>query len=153
LAPLARRTQSCRLGSAWAADQPNSASPRAAAPAVTSSRARFPFATGAFDFSQDGFKVHVAVEPGTEPVTDCALTKAVGAQVSEPTVGLELPADGHDPLRVVGRIRSTTGSGHRRAKAGTEGFRVGGEACLAVSGTRFVSRKCGFSPFSAFSRK
>ena len=39
---------------------------------------------------QDGFKAHVAVEPDTGIITDCALTKATGADNHEAAVGLEL---------------------------------------------------------------
>ena len=39
---------------------------------------------------QDGFKAHVAVEPDTGIFTDCALTKAAGADNHDAVVGLEL---------------------------------------------------------------
>ncbi len=39
---------------------------------------------------QDGYKAHVAVEPDTGIITDCALTKANGAANHEATVGLQL---------------------------------------------------------------
>lgn len=39
---------------------------------------------------QDGYKAHVAVEPDTGLITDCALTKASGAENHEAVVGLEL---------------------------------------------------------------
>ena len=39
---------------------------------------------------QDGFKAHVAVEPDTGIITDCALTKASGADNHEAAVGLAL---------------------------------------------------------------
>ncbi len=67
---------------------------------------------------QDGFKAHVAVEPDTGIITDCALTKTGGvgpdgAPVSEASVGLEL-LDGEDhPVRVL--ADSAYGSGELRA--------------------------------------
>jgi hypothetical protein len=50
---------------------------------------------------QDGFKAHIAIEPDTGIITDCALTKASGTAadgqaVSEASVGLDL-LDGEDP--------------------------------------------------------
>ena len=42
---------------------------------------------------QDGFKAHVAVEPDTGIVTDCALRQANGAENHEAVVGLELLAE------------------------------------------------------------
>ena len=39
---------------------------------------------------QDGFKAHLAVEPDTGIITDCALTKASGPGSSDATVGVEL---------------------------------------------------------------
>ena len=38
---------------------------------------------------QDGFKAHIAVEPDTGIITDCALTTASGADNHEAAVGLE----------------------------------------------------------------
>ena len=45
---------------------------------------------------QDGFKAHLAVEPDTGIITDCALTKASGAGNREALVGLAL-LEGEDP--------------------------------------------------------
>jgi hypothetical protein len=39
---------------------------------------------------QDGFKAHVAIEPDTGLITDCALTKASGTDSREAAVGLAL---------------------------------------------------------------
>ncbi|WP_373143323.1 IS1182 family transposase [Mycobacterium marinum] len=51
---------------------------------------------------QDGYKAHVAIEPDTGIITDCALRQANGADNHEATVGLELLA-GEDPgLEVLG---------------------------------------------------
>ncbi len=51
---------------------------------------------------QDGFKAHVAVEPDTGIVTDCALRQANGAENHEAVVGLELLAEEHPGLEVLG---------------------------------------------------
>jgi IS5 family transposase len=62
---------------------------------------------------QDGFKAHIAVEPDTGIITDCALTKASGADNHEAVVGLGL-LDGEDtPVRVLGD--SAYGTGAARA--------------------------------------
>ena len=68
---------------------------------------------------QDGFKAHLAIEPDTGIITDCALTKAGGlatdgAPVSEARTGLGL-LDGEDsPVRVL--ADSADGSGELRAE-------------------------------------
>jgi IS5 family transposase len=62
---------------------------------------------------QDGFKAHLAVEPDTGIITDCALTKATGADAHEATVGLGLLAD-EDALVTV-LADSAYGSGDMRA--------------------------------------
>ena len=68
---------------------------------------------------QDGFKAHLAIEPDTGIITDCALTKAGGlatdgAPVSEARTGLAL-LDGEDsPVRVL--ADSAYGSGEFRAE-------------------------------------
>jgi IS5 family transposase len=63
---------------------------------------------------QDGFKAHVGVEPDTGIITDCALTKAAGADTHEAAVGLGL-LDGEDsPVRVL--ADSAYGSGEFRAE-------------------------------------
>jgi IS5 family transposase len=62
---------------------------------------------------QDGFKAHIVIEPDTGIITDCALTKASGADNHEAVVGLAL-LDGEDtPLRVLGD--SAYGTGATRA--------------------------------------
>jgi Transposase DDE domain len=59
---------------------------------------------------QDGFKAHVAIEPDTGIVTDCALRQASGAENHEAVVGLELLA-GEDPgLQVLGDSAYGTGA-------------------------------------------
>jgi Transposase DDE domain/Transposase domain (DUF772) len=51
---------------------------------------------------QDGFKAHVAIEPDTGIITDCALRQASGTDNHEAIVGLELLA-GEDPgMEVLG---------------------------------------------------
>ncbi|HET6908042.1 MAG TPA: IS1182 family transposase [Mycobacteriales bacterium] len=62
---------------------------------------------------QDGFKAHVAVEPDTGLVTDCALTKAAGADSSDAAVGPTLLVDEPAPVEVLGD--SAYGSGDARA--------------------------------------
>ena len=62
---------------------------------------------------QDGFKAHIAIEPDTGIITDCALTKASGADNHEAVVALAL-LDGEDtPVRVLGD--SAYGTGATRA--------------------------------------
>jgi IS5 family transposase len=62
---------------------------------------------------QDGFKAHIAVEPDTGIITDCALTKASGPDNHEAVVGLALLNDEHSPVRVLGD--SAYGTGTTRA--------------------------------------
>jgi hypothetical protein len=63
---------------------------------------------------QDGFKAHLAIEPDTGLITDCALTKASGAQSHEAQVGLAL-LDGEDePVQVL--ADSAYGTGQARAE-------------------------------------
>lgn len=62
---------------------------------------------------QDGFKAHLAIEPDTGLVTDCALTKASGAGSSDATVGVDLLTDETEHLEVLGD--SAYGSGDARA--------------------------------------
>ena len=51
---------------------------------------------------QDGFKAHVAIEPDTGIITDCALRQASGADNHEAVVGLELLAGENRGLQVLG---------------------------------------------------
>lgn len=62
---------------------------------------------------QDGFKAHIAIEPDTGLVTDCAVTKASGEGSSDATVGVDLLTDETDLLEVLGD--SAYGSGEARA--------------------------------------
>lgn len=68
---------------------------------------------------QDGFKAHVAVEPDTGLVTDCALTKAAGADSSDAAVGPSLLVD--EPLPVEVLADSAYGSGDARARLAAAG--------------------------------
>jgi IS5 family transposase len=68
---------------------------------------------------QDGFKVHVAVEPDTGLITDCALTKASGADSADAVVGLALVE--HEPAPVEVLADSAYGSGDARAALATAG--------------------------------
>jgi transposase len=68
---------------------------------------------------QDGFKAHLAVEPDTGIITDCALTKANGADNREAQVGLAL-LDGEDsPVTVL--ADSAYGSREFRAELAERG--------------------------------
>jgi IS5 family transposase len=62
---------------------------------------------------QDGFKAHIAVEPDTGIITDCALTKASGSDNHEAVIGLGLLAQEATPVRVLGD--SAYGTGEARA--------------------------------------
>jgi hypothetical protein len=59
---------------------------------------------------QDGFKAHIAIEPDTGIITDCALTKASGAANHEAVVGLALLDDEQSPVRVLGDSAYGTGA-------------------------------------------
>jgi Transposase DDE domain/Transposase domain (DUF772) len=62
---------------------------------------------------QDGFKAHLAIEPDTGIITDCALTKASGSDNHEAVIGLALLEDEPSPVRVLGD--SAYGTGATRA--------------------------------------
>jgi hypothetical protein len=73
---------------------------------------------------QDGFKAHLAIEPDTGIITDCALTKASGTAadgqpVSEASVGLDLLDGEEAPVTVL--ADSAYGSGQFRAELGERG--------------------------------
>ena len=59
---------------------------------------------------QDGFKAHIAIEPDTGIITDCALTKASGSDNHEAVVGLALLEDEPTPVRVLGDSAYGTGA-------------------------------------------
>lgn len=62
---------------------------------------------------QDGFKAHIAIEPDTGIITDCALTKASGPDNHEAVIGLGLLAGEKTPVRVLGD--SAYGTGEARS--------------------------------------
>lgn len=63
---------------------------------------------------QDGFKAHIAVEPDTGLITDCALTKAGGAGTHDAAVAPQLLAGESAPVTVL--ADSAYGSGDFRAQ-------------------------------------
>lgn len=66
---------------------------------------------------QDGFKAHIAIEPDTGIITDCALTKASGTDNHEAVIGLALLEGEQAPVRVLGDSAYGTGAA-RAALAG-----------------------------------
>ena len=68
---------------------------------------------------QDGFKAHLAVEPDTGIITDCALTKAAGADNHEAAVGLQLLAGEKQPVTVL--ADSAYGTGQFRTELAEHG--------------------------------
>ncbi len=70
---------------------------------------------------QDGYKAHIAVEPDTGIITDCALTQANGAANHEATVGLALLDGETAPVTVL--ADSAYGSGEFRAELIERGHR------------------------------
>ncbi len=68
---------------------------------------------------QDGFKAHIAIEPDTGIITDCALTKASGTGSGDAAVGIELLAGEPDPVTVL--ADSAYGSGELRAELAAAG--------------------------------
>ena len=101
---------------------------------------------------QDGFKAHMAVEPDTGIITDCALTKAGGRSVdgqpvTEARVGLELLEGEDSPVRVL--ADTAYGSGEFRAELAERGHvdlvkpRTGSSGCpRRVHRRRFRCRPC-----------
>ena len=69
---------------------------------------------------QDGFKAHVAIEPDTGIITDCALTKASGADNHEAVVGLGL-LDDEDPAGDGAWLILLTAAGDFRAELAEQG--------------------------------
>ena len=68
---------------------------------------------------QDGFKAHIAIEPDTGIITDCALTKASGSDNHEAIVGLALLDNESTPVRVL--ADSAYGTGAARAALANAG--------------------------------
>ena len=59
---------------------------------------------------QDGFKAHVAVEPDSGIITDCALTKAAGADNHEAAVALQLLDGEVEPVTVLADSATAQGN-------------------------------------------
>ena len=70
---------------------------------------------------QDGFKAHLAVEPDTGLITDCAVTKASGADTHDAAVAPGLLADETAPVTVL--ADSAYGTGDFRAHLRTSRHR------------------------------
>lgn len=68
---------------------------------------------------QDGFKAHIAIEPDTGIITECALTQASGPDNHEAVVGLALLEGEQAPVRVLGD--SAYGTGAARAALAANG--------------------------------
>jgi IS5 family transposase len=68
---------------------------------------------------QDGFKAHVAVEPDTGIITDCALSKASGPGSGDAAVGNDLLAGEPEPVTVL--ADSAYGAGELRGQLATGG--------------------------------
>jgi IS5 family transposase len=68
---------------------------------------------------QDGFKAHIAIEPDTGIITDCALSKASGTGSGDAAVGIELIADELGPVTVL--ADSAYGSGELRGELAANG--------------------------------
>jgi len=68
---------------------------------------------------QDGFKAHIAIEPDTGIITDCALTKASGKGSGDAAVGIALLASQDEPVTVL--ADSAYGSGELRAELVAKG--------------------------------
>jgi hypothetical protein len=68
---------------------------------------------------QDGFKAHLAIEPDTGLITDCALSKASGPGSGDAVVGPTLLADEADRLEVL--ADSAYGSGNARSELAAAG--------------------------------
>jgi IS5 family transposase len=68
---------------------------------------------------QDGFKAHLAVEPDTGIITDCALTQANGADNHAAAVGLQLLGGEAEPVTVL--ADSAYGTGEFRAELAEHG--------------------------------
>ena len=68
---------------------------------------------------QDGFKAHVAIEPDTGIITDCALSKASGVGSGDAAVGIALLDNEPKPVRVL--ADSAYGSGDLRAELAQRG--------------------------------
>ena len=70
--------------------------------------------------AHEGYKAHVAVEPDTGIITNCALTQATGADNHETAVGLKLLAEEPDSVTVL--ADAAYGSGEFRAQLAARGY-------------------------------
>ncbi len=68
---------------------------------------------------QDGFKAHIAIEPDTGIITDCALSKASGTGSGDAAVGIDLLAGEPEPVMVL--ADSAYGSGELRGELAAAG--------------------------------
>jgi len=68
---------------------------------------------------QDGFKAHIAVEPDTGIITDCAVSTASGAGSGDAAVGIDLLAGESEEVRVL--ADSAYGSGELRGELAAAG--------------------------------
>lgn len=68
---------------------------------------------------QDGYKAHIAIEPDTGIITDCALSKASGTDNHEAVIAVALLEGEDQPLRVLGD--SAYGTGEARAALAAAG--------------------------------
>ena len=68
---------------------------------------------------QDGYKAHIAIEPDTGIITDCALTKASGAGSGDAAIGIDLLASEPQPVTVL--ADSAYGSGELRGELAAGG--------------------------------
>jgi IS5 family transposase len=68
---------------------------------------------------QDGFKAHIAIEPDTGIITDCALSKASGTGSGDAAVGIDLLAGEPEPVTVL--ADSAYGSGELRGELAANG--------------------------------
>jgi IS5 family transposase len=68
---------------------------------------------------QDGFKAHLAIEPDTGIITDCALTRASGTDSHEAQIAVDLLDSEDKPVTVLGD--SAYGTGEFRDELGKRG--------------------------------
>ena len=68
---------------------------------------------------QDGYKAHIAIEPDTGIITDCALSKASGTDNHEAVIAWRCSKVSDQPLRVLGD--SAYGTGEARAALAAAG--------------------------------
>src|SRR5258707_12756002 len=79
---------------------------------------------------QDGFKAHIAIEPDTGIITECALTKASGPDNHEAVIGLVLLHGEDAAVRVLGD--AAYGTGATRAALAAAGHTAGDQTDAAT---------------------